>query len=177
MCGQLQIMVAAAAGSRADICTFLHTMLASGCAAGSRSAASTQNCVDWHHTSAKFEPKGRAVNAASLYNGIRGQRQCLSCGACSLPLHCVLADQSANYRCHGQDPLLEASPLPCRRFGRVRLQQDPASHPPVSKLGFDPLLGMPTLEEFRGLMAKQRRMLKVVIMDQVKCTLRAVPIM
>ena len=66
---------------------------------------------------------------------------------------------------------------PCRRFGRVRLQQDPASHPPVSKLGFDPLLGMPTLEEFRGLMAKQRRMLKVVIMDQVKCTLRAVPTM
>ena len=56
----------------------------------------------------------------------------------------------------------------------MRLQQDPASHPPVSKLGFDPLLGMPTLEEFRGLMAKQRRMLKVVIMDQVKCTLEAV---
>eukprot|EP00891_Asterochloris_glomerata_P007791 jgi/Astpho2/7791/fgenesh1_pm.00117_%23_8_t len=53
-----------------------------------------------------------------------------------------------------------------RRFGRVRLQLDPANHPPVSKLGFDPLLGMPTLEEFRGLMAKQRRMLKVVIMDQ-----------
>ena len=59
----------------------------------------------------------------------------------------------------------------------MRLQQDPANHPPVSKLGFDPLLGMPTLEEFRGLMAKQRRMLKVVIMDQVKCTLRAVPAM
>ena len=37
-----------------------------GCAAGSRSAASTQTCADWYHTSAKFELKGRTVNAAHL---------------------------------------------------------------------------------------------------------------
>ena len=107
------------------------------------------------------------MNAASLYNGISGQRRCLASAACSLLLQCLRADQSASCRCHGQGSPLEASLLPCRRFGRVRLQQDPANHPPVSKLGFDPLLGMPTLEEFQGLMAKQRRMLKVVIMDQV----------
>ncbi len=110
------------------------------------------------------------MNTASLYSGISGQRQSLTCAACSLPLHYLLAHHSASHRGPGQDTLPEAYLLPCRRFGRVRLQLDPANHPPVSKLGFDPLLGMPTLEEFRGLMAKQRRMLKVVIMDQVRCT-------
>jgi len=31
-----------------------------------------------------------------------------------------------------------------RRFGRIRLQQDPAREPPIARLGFDPLEGLPS---------------------------------
>ncbi|KAK9795225.1 hypothetical protein WJX73_005822 [Symbiochloris irregularis] len=53
-----------------------------------------------------------------------------------------------------------------RRFARVRVQEDPAANPPISSLGFDPLLSMPPLKDFRGLISKQQRQIKVVLMDQ-----------
>lgn len=37
----------------------------------------------------------------------------------------------------------------------------------MNALGFDPLLSMPSLEEFRGMLAEQQRQIKVVLMDQV----------
>ena len=54
-----------------------------------------------------------------------------------------------------------------RRFARVRVQDDPATQLPVSALGFDPLLALPSLAEFCMLLAKQKRQVKVVLMDQV----------
>ncbi|KAK9821543.1 hypothetical protein WJX74_009796 [Apatococcus lobatus] len=53
-----------------------------------------------------------------------------------------------------------------RRFARVRFLKDPTSVPPISELGFDPLLELPSLDDFVALMAKQRRALKALILDQ-----------
>lgn len=53
-----------------------------------------------------------------------------------------------------------------RRFGRVRLQADPENNEPISKLGFDPILNMPDLDTFSAMLAKQKRSIKPLIMDQ-----------
>ncbi|KAL0050154.1 hypothetical protein WJX82_005296 [Trebouxia sp. C0006] len=53
-----------------------------------------------------------------------------------------------------------------RRFARVRLQEDPASHEPVSLLGFDPVLSMPSLEDLSKSIKQQKRSLKALLLDQ-----------
>eukprot|EP00884_Botryococcus_braunii_P014595 jgi/Botrbrau1/23136/Bobra.0243s0064.2 len=53
-----------------------------------------------------------------------------------------------------------------RRFGRVRLQADPLLSAPVKDLGFDPILSMPTLDDFKKLLEKERRGLKALLLDQ-----------
>lgn len=54
-----------------------------------------------------------------------------------------------------------------RRFGKVRLQENPEENEPVNKLGFDPILSMPDLQTFAGMLAKERRSIKPLILDQV----------
>lgn len=53
-----------------------------------------------------------------------------------------------------------------RRFGRIRLQQDPPSEPPIALLGFDPLLEPPTNRELRLALSRRRGPLKAVLLDQ-----------
>ncbi len=53
-----------------------------------------------------------------------------------------------------------------RRLGRIRLRKDPRNEPPLSDLGFDPLLGMPTPTEFRRLIAGRKGNLKGLLLDQ-----------
>ena len=54
-----------------------------------------------------------------------------------------------------------------RRFGRIRLQEDPLTQAPLCDLGFDPLTGMPGLREFRGLVGERRgAVLKGLLLDQ-----------
>jgi formamidopyrimidine-DNA glycosylase len=54
-----------------------------------------------------------------------------------------------------------------RRLGRLRLVSQPVhDHPPVSALGFDPVINHPTLEEFKSLIAKKKGTTKGLIMDQ-----------
>ena len=53
-----------------------------------------------------------------------------------------------------------------RRLGRIRLRHDPANEPPISKLGFDPLLELPRLPRFRQLVAKKSVTLKGLLLDQ-----------
>ena len=55
-----------------------------------------------------------------------------------------------------------------RRFGKIRMIEDPAANEPISKLGFDPILSMPDLEAFTAQLAKQRRAIKALILDQVR---------
>jgi formamidopyrimidine-DNA glycosylase len=53
-----------------------------------------------------------------------------------------------------------------RRFGRIRLRDDPASEPPVSNLGFDPLLDLPSRERFATLLARRRGTVKGLLLNQ-----------
>ncbi len=48
------------------------------------------------------------------------------------------------------------------------LQEDPASHEPVSLLGFDPVLSMPSLDDFSKSIKQQKRSLKALLLDQVR---------
>ena len=57
--------------------------------------------------------------------------------------------------------------LDSRRLGRLRLSPVPVEdHPPVKQLGFDPMLNMPTLDEFQKLIGRKKGTVKGVIMDQ-----------
>ncbi len=53
-----------------------------------------------------------------------------------------------------------------RRLGRIRLRNDPRNEPPLNRLGFDPLVNMPTLPAFRSLLAQRHGTIKGVLLDQ-----------
>jgi len=53
-----------------------------------------------------------------------------------------------------------------RRLGRIRLRQDPMNEPPISRLGFDPLLDMPTPAAFARLVSGRHVTLKGLLLDQ-----------
>jgi len=61
---------------------------------------------------------------------------------------------------------LELAFLDVRRLGRIRLCADPLNEPPISELGFDPILSMPTLEDFTPQVLKRRAPIKAVLLDQ-----------
>ena len=53
-----------------------------------------------------------------------------------------------------------------RRFGRIRMRKDPRNEPPISLLGFDPLLNMPTISQFSKLVAKRTVTIKGLLLNQ-----------
>ena len=53
-----------------------------------------------------------------------------------------------------------------RRLGRILLREDPEHEPPVAKLGFDPLLAMPSPKRFSELLRKRGGILKSLLLDQ-----------
>lgn len=53
-----------------------------------------------------------------------------------------------------------------RRLGRIRLRDDPKREPPISQLGFDPLLELPPLARFRDLLGRRSVTLKGLLLDQ-----------
>jgi formamidopyrimidine-DNA glycosylase len=53
-----------------------------------------------------------------------------------------------------------------RRFGRIRLAQDPLSEPPISALGYDPLLDFPSARKLHEILARRRAPIKAVLLDQ-----------
>lgn len=53
-----------------------------------------------------------------------------------------------------------------RRLGRIRLRDNPRHEPPISELGFDPLLSMPSLRVFQSLLARRSGPVKGVLLDQ-----------
>lgn len=50
----------------------------------------------------------------------------------------------------------------------MRFLENPEGCPPISQLGWDPLLNMPSLDEFSSALAKQRRAVKALLLDQVR---------
>jgi formamidopyrimidine-DNA glycosylase len=61
---------------------------------------------------------------------------------------------------------IEVALSDARRLGRVVLREDPYAEKPLSELGFDPLLAMPTLRRFTELMHKRRGPIKGLLLDQ-----------
>lgn len=53
-----------------------------------------------------------------------------------------------------------------RRLGRIRLRDDPPREPPLSRLGFDPLLDLPSRRAFAELLARRSGILKALLLDQ-----------
>ena len=53
-----------------------------------------------------------------------------------------------------------------RRLGRILLRADPEREPPICRLGFDPLLAMPSPRRFSDLVRARGGMLKPLLLDQ-----------
>jgi len=53
-----------------------------------------------------------------------------------------------------------------RRLGRIRLCKDPLKEPPISNLGFDPIICMPSLSEFTPQVRKRGNPIKSLLLDQ-----------
>jgi formamidopyrimidine-DNA glycosylase len=53
-----------------------------------------------------------------------------------------------------------------RRLGRIRLRDDPEGEPPISRLGFDPLLDLPPPREFAQRLGTRRVSVKGLLLDQ-----------
>jgi len=53
-----------------------------------------------------------------------------------------------------------------RRLGRIRLLEDPATEPPISALGFDPLLDLPARGVMRDLLGRRKAPIKALLLDQ-----------
>lgn len=53
-----------------------------------------------------------------------------------------------------------------RRLGRIRLRKDPEREPPVSRLGFDPLLDLPSPAAFARVLRGRSVTMKGLLMDQ-----------
>jgi formamidopyrimidine-DNA glycosylase len=57
--------------------------------------------------------------------------------------------------------------LDARRFGRIRLAEDPLKEPPISELGPDPIVGdFPSAKELAKTLAKRKAPIKAVLLDQ-----------
>jgi hypothetical protein len=56
--------------------------------------------------------------------------------------------------------------LDARRLGRIRLVPSPLECPPISTLGFDPLLNMPSFDDFYALARKRSCPIKALLLDQ-----------
>jgi len=66
----------------------------------------------------------------------------------------------------GTGETIQLAYLDARRLGRIRLRLQPSKEPPISELGFDPLLSMPTVEEFASLVSKRSCAIKALLLDQ-----------
>jgi len=64
-----------------------------------------------------------------------------------------------------EDGICLAMPNP-RRLGRIRLLQNPQLEPPLAKLGFDPLLDLPSLRVFRDKLEARKAPIKALLLDQ-----------
>ena len=53
-----------------------------------------------------------------------------------------------------------------RRLGRILLRDDPENQPPISRLGFDPLLDMPDYPAFRSRLNGRRGNIKALLLNQ-----------
>ena len=70
------------------------------------------------------------------------------------------------FRGDEEDTVTELAFLDARRLGRIKLCASPTTEPPISTLGFDPILSMPGLEEFAKAVRKRTCPIKALLLDQ-----------
>jgi len=64
------------------------------------------------------------------------------------------------------DSGLELAVTNKRRLGRIRLRDDPWNTPPISELGFDPLIDLPKVKQLGVMLSRRTGLIKSVLMDQ-----------
>jgi len=64
------------------------------------------------------------------------------------------------------EEVVEVAFLDARRLGRIRLCKTPLTEPPISEMGFDPILSMPDLEDFSKGVLKRTCPIKALLLDQ-----------
>ncbi|KAI0040806.1 AtMMH-1 [Auriscalpium vulgare] len=64
------------------------------------------------------------------------------------------------------DSPIEVAFLDARRLGRVRLCKSPLTEPPISGMGFDPILSLPSVEDFKHGAVKRSCPVKALLLDQ-----------
>lgn len=64
------------------------------------------------------------------------------------------------------EPATELAFIDPRRLARIRLAREPLNEPPISELGFDPILSMPDFEDFAALVRKRKCPVKALLLDQ-----------
>jgi len=62
--------------------------------------------------------------------------------------------------------ITEVAFLDARRLGRIRLCKAPLAEPPISDMGFDPILSMPDLANFGSRVLKRTCPIKALLLDQ-----------
>ncbi|KAL5635509.1 hypothetical protein ACGC1H_004337 [Rhizoctonia solani] len=63
-------------------------------------------------------------------------------------------------------PATQLAFIDARRLARIRLAHDPLKEHPISELGFDPILSMPELKEFKTMALKRTCPVKALLLDQ-----------
>lgn len=65
-----------------------------------------------------------------------------------------------------ENEVTEVAFLDVRRLGRIRLCKSPLAEPPISNMGFDPILSMPEFEDFSRGVLKRACPIKALLLDQ-----------
>ncbi|THH30183.1 hypothetical protein EUX98_g4001 [Antrodiella citrinella] len=67
---------------------------------------------------------------------------------------------------HPSEDTIQLAFMDARRLGRIRLCASPLTEPPISALGFDPILSMPDVEAFKKSVLKRSCPIKALLLDQ-----------
>ena len=62
--------------------------------------------------------------------------------------------------------MTEVAFLDARRLGRIRLCKTPLAEPPISDMGFDPILSMPDIADFSRGILRRTCPIKALLLDQ-----------
>ncbi|RDX56310.1 hypothetical protein OH76DRAFT_1396662 [Lentinus brumalis] len=145
------------------------------------------------HEQFKEEIAGRVVNDVQRYGKVfylqlsgEGRHPVMHFGMTgmlqvkgSLPMHYREAPRKAStdwpprfmkfvlhLKGKGDDEAAQVAFLDPRRLGRIRLCKSPLAEPPISALGFDPIISMPDLDEFKRGVLKRSCPIKALLLDQ-----------
>lgn len=102
--------------------------------------------------------------ASTVHEGQHGVGGSAFCSVVNILI--LRAQFILHFRGEEEDTVTELAFLDARRLGRVKLCTSPTTEPPISNLGFDPILTMPGLEEFTQAVRKRACPIKALLLDQ-----------